>query len=145
MRSSTLLFAGAGILIAVGLVSMKYIAGVQREFSGKTTIAMGKVVDNGAVLRSSRRSNSEYFCWVEYEFTPSGGAALKNWRFWEPACGVSPGRPIPVQYVVANPALNRPAGSAPSFPSWFFLFAAGVAVVVAFIRRGAEESPGDDN
>jgi len=144
MRPSTLLFGVAGILIGVGVMSMMYVARVQRDFSGKTTIAMGKVLDNGAVLRSSRRSSSEYFCWVEYEFTPSGATALKNWRFWEPGCGVSPGRPIPVQYVVASPALNRPAGSEPSFPSWFCLFAAGVAVVVAFIRRGSEESPGDE-
>jgi hypothetical protein len=143
MRPSTLVFAGAGLLFAVASLATIDARNVGRDFSAKTTIVMGRVLDNGAMLRSSRHSNSEWFCWVEYEFTPPGAAAHRNWRLWEPACGVSEGRPIPIQDVVANPDLNRPAGSEPRFPSSRFFFAAGVAVVVGFLLRGSEPSDAD--
>jgi len=54
---------------------------------------------------------------------------------------VSPGRPIPIQHVVANPNINRPAESEPWFPAGLVLFAAGVTVVIGVIIRGSEEGP----
>jgi hypothetical protein len=112
---------------------------VQQEFSEPTTITMGAVLRNGALLGKSRRSSSEFFCWVSYEFMPAAGGPLqRNWRFWEPACGVSPGRPIPIQYVIARPEVNRPAGEYLSFPTLLLWFAAGVAVVVGVVLRNSE-------
>jgi hypothetical protein len=38
--------------------------------------------------------------------------------------------------VVANPDVNRPAGSEPWFPSGLVFFAAGVTMVIGFLVRG---------
>jgi hypothetical protein len=135
-RTSTRLFLASGALAIVAIASTGYAQKVQSDFARQTTIAMGTVQKKGALLGRARRSQSEWFCWVSYEFTPPEGGARRNWRFWEPACGVSPGRPIPIQYVVADPGVNRPAGSEPSFPAWLFFFAAGVTMVVALLVRG---------
>ena len=135
VRTSTRLFLASAALAIVATASAAYSQKLRREFAGPTTITMGTVLKKGALLGRSRRSRSEWFCWVSYEFTPPEGAARRNWRLWEPACGVSPGRPIPIQYVVADPDVNRPAGSEPSFPSWLFFFAAGVTMVVGFLVR----------
>jgi hypothetical protein len=112
----------------------------RRDFSAPTTITMGTVLRKGALLGKSRRIHSESFCWVSYEFTPAGGAPQQNWRLWEPACGVAPGRPIPVQYVIARPDVNRPAGDDWSFPPLLLWFAVGVMLVIAFLLRRSEET-----
>lgn len=133
--SSRLFLASAALAIAAGAATA-HAQKVRRDFAAPTTITVGTVVKNGAFLDRSRRSHSEWFCWVSYEFTPADGIARRNWRLWEPACGVSPGRPIPIQHVVANPDVNRPAGSEPWFPSGLVFFAAGVTMVIGFLVRG---------
>lgn len=143
-RPSTLIFLTSAALAIVAVASSFYVQRARRDFEGPKVITMGKVLGKGALLGRSRRSHSEYFCWVSYEFTPPDGKTRRNRRLWEPACGVSAGRPIPVQHLVANPDMNRPAGSEPWFPSWLFFFGAGVAAVVAFIMRGSEQSGDGD-
>ena len=138
-RTSTRLFLVSAALAIVAMASTAYSQKVRRDFAGPTTITMRTVLKKGALLGNTSRSRSEWFCWVSYEFTPPEGGARRNWRFREPACGVSPGRPIPVQYVVADPGMNRPAGSERSFPAWLLFFAAGVAMVVGFLVRGHHE------
>ena len=135
MTISTRLYIAAAALVAVAAATTAHSQKVRRDFAGGTTITMGTVLRHGALLGKSRRSSSEWFCWVSYEFTPAQGGVRRNWRFWEPACGVSQGRPIPIQYVVANADLNRPAGSERTFPSWLLFFAAGVTMVVGFLLR----------
>ena len=143
-RTSTRLFLAAAALAIVALASNAYLRKVRRDFSAPTTITMGAVLRKGALLSRSRTWQSEWFCWVSYEFTPAqGGGTRRNWRLWEPACGVSPGRPIPIQYVVAEPGINRPAGSEPWFPSWLFFFAAGVTMVVGFLVDGHHHDAGE--
>ena len=139
VRTSTrVLLAGLALaLIAVG--SGVYVRHVKRQFSAPTTITMGSVLKKGALLGKSRRSSSEYFCWVSYEFTPPGGPTRRNWSFWEPACGTTPGRPIPVQHVIANPDVNRPADSEPRVPVSLFAFAAGVTIVVSVLLRSHDQ------
>lgn len=139
-RTSVRLFLAAAVVAAVAVASVVYLKRVERDFSPPTTITMGTVVENGAFLGKSSRSRSEWFCWVSYEFTAADGVARRNWRLWEPACGVSPGRPIPIQHVIANPDINRPGGSTPWFPSSLMFFAAGVTVVIGVIVRRAEGS-----
>ena len=139
-RPSTLVFLASAALVIVAVTSSLYVQGVKRDFAGPKVITMGTVLAKGALLGKSYRSSTEYFCWVSYEFTPADGKTRRNRRLWEPACGVSRGRPIPVQHLVANPDMNRPAGSEPWFPSWLFFFGAGVATVVGFIMRGSEQS-----
>jgi hypothetical protein len=139
-RTSSRLFAVALGVAAAALALTLHQNQLQRDFSQPTTITIGSVLRKGAFLRTSRRSDSEWFCWVSYEFTPTGGAASqRNWRLWEPACGVSPGRPIPIQYVIAHPDVSRPAGETWSFPPLILWFAAGVMVVVAVLLRGSEK------
>ena len=142
-RTSTRVFVAAAALAIVALAGAAYLRKVRREFSAPTTITMGTVLRHSAPSRSRRsRGTSELFCWVSYEFTPADGVARRNWRFWGPACGVSPGRPIPIQHAIANPDVNRPAESGPWFPAGFLFFAAGVTVVVGVIIRRSEEDAG---
>jgi hypothetical protein len=144
MRPSVGVFIAAAVLAIVALMSSLYRQKVQRDFSRKTTVTIGTVLAKGALWGKGRRTDSELFCWVSYEFAPPGGPARRNWRMWEPGCGSSPGRPVPIQYAIANPDVNRPAGSEPSFPSWLFFFAAGVAVVIGVLLRGSEKSAESD-
>lgn len=140
-RPSTRLFIAGAALAIVACSCEAYLRKVRREFSAPTTITMGTVVKKGALLDRPRRSNREWFCWVSYEFTPRDGARRRNWRLWQPACGVSPGGEIPVQHVVANPDVNRPAGGGePWIPAGLFFFATGVTVVIAVIVRRSEKS-----
>ena len=134
-RTSTNLFLASVALAVIAIGSTMYSQKVRRDFAGATTTTMGTVLKHGALLGRTSRSRSEWFCWVWYEFTPAEGGRRQNWRFWEPGCGVSAGRPIPIQYVVADPDVNRPGGSEPSFPSWLFFFAAGVTTVMGFLTR----------
>ena len=136
---STWLFLVSAALAIIGVALALYHEKVRREFAGPTTITMGTVEKKGALLGSSRRSRSQWFCWVSYEFTPPDGGARRNWRLWEPGCGVSPGRPIPVQHLVADPDVNRPGGSDPWDLSWLPLFASGVTLVIAFLVRRHEQ------
>lgn len=138
MRASLAFFSLGVVLMLIGTLSLLYVRGVERDFSAKTSITMGTVVEKGSLLHRTRRSHTEAFCWVSYEFTAPDRRTRKNWHFWEPACGTSRGRAIPVQFVVADPDLNRPADSEPWFPWWLCLFAGGVAMVVAFLIRRAE-------
>ena len=97
---------------------------------------MGAGLSHGG---KSRRSSSGLFGWVSYEFTPAAGGALqRSWRFWQPGCGVSAGRPIPIQYVIARPEVNRPAGETLSFPPFLLWFASGVVLVVGVVLRRSE-------
>ena len=138
-RTSVRVFAGAVAVAMVALALTLYQRKQHRDFSEPTTITMGPVLRHGALLRRSRRSSSEWFCWVSYEFVPAaGGARQSNWRYWEPGCGVSPGRPIPIQYVIARPEINRPAGETLSFPTSLLWFAAGVILVVGVLLRRSE-------
>ena len=139
-RTSARLFVAAAALAIAALALAAYLSSQRRQFSAPTTVTMGSVVDKGAFLGRSRRSRSEYFCWVSYEFTPPDGVARRSWRLWEPGCGVSAGRPIAIQHVVANPDVNRPNGSEPWAPAGLFFFAAGVTVTIAVIVRRSEES-----
>ena len=138
-RTSTRVFAGAAALAILAMASAAYLRKQARDFSAPTTITMGTVVKKGAFWGRRRSTSSELFCWVSYEFTAPDGVLRRNWRLWEPACGVSPGRPIPIQHVVANPDINRPGGSEPWLPAGFLFFAAGVAVVIGFVMRRSEE------
>jgi hypothetical protein len=133
LRRSHLLILVSAALASVGVLSMLYVSAERNRFSGPKIITMGTVLSKGGGGRY--RSRTGLFCWVSYEFTPPGGTRRTNRRFWQPACGTAAGRAIPVQHLVANPDVNRPAGSEPWFPSWLFFFASGVALVVAFIMR----------
>jgi hypothetical protein len=137
-RNSQLLVLVSVVLASVGVLSLVYVARERDRFSGPKTITMGTVLAKGGGGRN--RSPTGLFCWVSYEFTPADGKRRTNRRLWEPACGTTRGRAIPVQHLVANPDVNRPAGSEPWFPSWLFFFAAGVALVVAFIMREPDVS-----
>ncbi len=135
-RTSSRVFAGAVAVAMAALALTLHQQKVRRDFSEPTKITMGAVLHHGG---KSRRSSSELFCWVSYEFTPAaGGARQRNWRFWEPGCGVSVGRPIPIQYVIARPEVNRPAGENLSFPPFLLWFASGVALVVGVVLRSSE-------
>jgi hypothetical protein len=139
-RTSSRIFVAAAALAIAAVALAAYLRDQRREFAAPTSVAMGAVVKKGAFLSKRRRSSSEWFCWVSYEFTPPDGVARRNWRLWEPGCGVSPGRPIAIQYVVANPDVNRPNGGEPWVPAGLFFFAAGVTVVIAIIVRRSEAS-----
>ena len=143
-RTSVRLFVVAAALAILGLAGLAYVRNVRREFSAPTTITMGTVLRHSSPT-GRRRSSSELFCWVSYEFTPADGVTRRNWRFWRPACGVSRGRPIPIQHVIANPNINRPAESEPWFPAGLVLFAAGVTVVIGVIIRRSEEGSETDS
>jgi hypothetical protein len=114
-----------------------YQSKLRRDYSAQTTITIGKVVDKGAFMGKTRRSHSEWFCWVEYQFSPPGGAAHKGWAMWSDACDLKRDGPVPVQYVVGNPDTNRPPGAEPPVPTFLLWFAAGVMVVIGMIRRGS--------
>lgn len=139
-RNSTRLFAVAVVLGVVAFAGAAYLRKVKRDFSGPNTITMGTVLKHSTRSTRRGRSGSELFCWVSYEFTAADGVKRRNWRFWTPGCGVSPGRPIPIEHPIANPGVNRPAGGGPSFPAGLLFFAAGVCVVVAVLVRRSEES-----
>src|SRR6266545_227191 len=139
-RTSSRLIAAA-IAIAVGaLASTMYLVKLQREFSAPTAITIGSVLRKGAVVGKSRRSHSEWFCWVRYEFSPPGGAKHTGWGMWQDACGLKNGGPVAVQYVVAHPDINRPPEGGPPISPLFFWFAAGVLLVIGVIRRGSDET-----
>jgi hypothetical protein len=138
-RTSTRVFAAGLALVVVALAVTWRQGSERRDFSGKTTITMGTVLRYGALFGKSRRAGGGSFCWVSYEFTPPGGALRRNWRLWEPACGLSRGRQIPILHRVDRPDVNRPAGEEWSFPTLLLWFAAGVTLVVAFVLRGSRE------
>jgi Protein of unknown function (DUF3592) len=139
MRTSSRLFAAGLAIAAAALALTMYELKVRRDFSAKTATTIGTVLRKGAMLRTSRRSQSQSFCWVEYEFAaPDGKARLQGWGMWSDACGLKQGGPVPVEYVVANPAVNRPPGGGPPIPSFLLWFAAGVVIVIAFIRRQSD-------
>ena len=138
-RTSSRLFAGGLAIAIVAFALTMYLLKLRRDFSGRTAITIGTVVRKGALLGTSRRSQSEWFCWVEYEFTPTeGGARRKGWGMWDEACGLKREGPVPIEYVIANPDTNRPPGGGPPVSPLLLWFAAGVMVVIAVIRRGSE-------
>lgn len=138
-RPSSRVFAGALALAIAAVALTLYQRNLRRQFAEPTTTSMGAVLRSGSMLGGRRRPSSQALCWVSYEFTPAGGARQENWRLWEPGCGVSPGRPINIQYVVARPEVNRPAGENWSFPPLLVWLAAGVMVVVGFLLRWSRE------
>lgn len=135
-RPSSTVFAIALALAMFALVRTLYEREQRRQFAEPTTNSMGVVLSSSERV-TRRRSSNELFCWVSYQFTPAGGAAQRNWRFWRPGCGVSAGRPILIQYVVGRPEVNRPAGEEVSSSAIFVWFAAGVMLVIAFVVRSA--------
>lgn len=145
-RPSSLAFLTSAALAALALTLLMYYLTQRRDFSAKTTTTMGSVVSKGALLGTRHRSRrgAEWFCWVSYTFTAADGVARRNWRLWEPACGTSRGRPIPIEYVIGNPDINRPGGSEPSSSWWLFFFAAGVGAVTGVILRRSEQDDRED-
>jgi hypothetical protein len=139
---SIVLFLTSAVLAIVAGASLLYVRSVQRDFSAPTTMTMGVALRKGALV-GRRVSAGQSLCWVSYEFTAPDGRTRQNWRFWEPACGTSRGRPVPIRYVIANPDLNRPEGSEPWFPSSLCFFASGVALVIAFIFRRSDQDEGN--
>lgn len=142
VRSVILFFASAVLAIAA-VASLLYTRKVQRDFSAPTTMTMGVALGKGAFV-GKRASTGQSLCWVSYEFTTPDGRTRRNWRFWEPACGTSRGRPVPIRYVVANPDVNRPEGSEPWDPSSLLFFASGVVLVMAVIFRRSERDADAD-
>lgn len=140
---STILFSATAVLAIAAIASLVYARKVQRDFSAPTTMTMGVALGRGALV-GKRPSTGQSLCWVSYEFTASDGRVRRNWRFWEPACGMLRGRPVPIRYVVANPDINRPDGSGPLDPSSLLFFASGVALVIAVIVRRSEQDAGAD-
>jgi hypothetical protein len=139
-ETSSRVFAAGLVVAAVALALTLRQNRVQRDFSPPTKKTMGVVLRKGALLGKSRRSSTEYFCWVSYEFTPAaGGAPQRSWGLWQPGCGSAPGRMVPIEYVVAHPEVNRPEGGGFSFPPLLLWFATGVILVVGFILRRSEE------
>ena len=98
---------------------------------------MGSVVGKSGAPRRGA-GGPGLFCWVSYEFTPPGGTPQKGWGMWQEACALRRERPIPIEYVVANPGVNRPPGGGPPISPFLLRFAAGVLIVVGVIRRGSE-------
>jgi len=135
-RTSSLLLAAALAIAIVASALTVYVVKRQRDFSEPTAVAMGSVVSKSGKPR--RGPDEGVFCWVSYEFTPPGGTAQRGWGMWRLACGLDRGRPIPIEYVVANPAVNRPPGGGPPIPPLLLWFAAGVLAVIGAIRRGSE-------
>lgn len=139
------MFAASVGLAALAVTSLLYAQRQRQSFSAPSIITMGTVLSNGTVLHPRRRaSRTDALCWVSYTFTPSDGIPRRNWRLWEPACGTSPGRAIPVQYVTGNPDINRIGGTEPSSIGWLVMFAAGVAVVIGVLVRRSERSDPED-
>jgi len=137
-RSSWVLIAA--LVLAMGAIALTLHQGnMQRAFAEPTASAMGTVRSSGSLF-GKRSSGAQSICWVSYEFTPAAGMAQQNWRFWEPGCGITQGRPIHIQYVVAHPEVNRPAGETWSLSPLFIWFAAGVLLVVGFLLRSSDHS-----
>ena len=138
-RTSSRLFAGGLAIAIVALALTMYLLKLRRDFSERTAVTIGKVIRKGAVFGKSRRSSSEWFCWVQYEFTPAGGGARQtNWGMWSDACGLRRDGPVPIEYVISKPEITRPPGGGPPISPLLLWFAAGVVIVIAVIRRGSE-------
>jgi hypothetical protein len=131
------LFAVAAALAILASVLMAYERKQRSDFSGPKTLAMGTVLKKGA-MGGSRRRSSEILCWVSYEFKAADGVTRQNWRLWSHACGVAPGRQIPIEHPVGNPDVNRPAESHPWTPWGLTFFASGVTASVAFFIKRRE-------
>lgn len=136
-RSSIFFTIAMGLALAAAALTLRERQ-MRRDFAEPTASSMGAVRSSGALL-GSRRKSSEWFCWVSYEFTPAGGAPQRNWRLWEHGCGVSGGRPIHIQYVVARPEVNRPAGEDGSLSPLVVWFAAGMMLVIGTLVRNAQD------
>ena len=139
-RTSTrLLAAGLGIaIVALGLTM--YAFSVRHAFSEPTATTIGTVIRHSSPsTRRIRTRGPGMVCCVSYEFTPAeGGPRRKGWGMWQEACGLKTGGPVPVQYVVANPEVNRPPDDGLPISPLLLWFAAGILVVVGVIRRGSE-------
>ena len=139
------MFAASVGLAVLGLLLVLYAQRQRQYFSAPSTITMGTVLSNGTLLHPRRRASvTDALCWVSYTFTSPDGVSRRNWRLWEPACGTSPGRSIPVQYVKGNPDINRPGGTGPSSMGWLVLFGAGVATVIGMLVRRSEQAAPED-
>jgi hypothetical protein len=137
-RTSTRLLAAALIIAIVALALTMYESSVRRAFSEPSATTIGKVIRHSNPRRSRTRGPG-MFCWVSYEFTPAeGGPRREGWSLWRDACGLKTGGPVPVQYVIANPDINRaPDGGLPVSPLLLW-FGAGILIVIGIIRRGSE-------
>src|SRR5439155_24044228 len=103
-RTSSRLFAGGLAIAIVAFALTMYLLKLRRDFSGRTAITIWTVVRKGALLGTSRRSQSEWFCWVEYEFTPSEGGPRRTGRGLSyEACGVKRQGTVPFGYAFAHP------------------------------------------
>jgi hypothetical protein len=137
-RASSRLFAGSLAIAIAALASTIYDNKLRRDFSAPTTTTMGTVIRKGAFIgRSPRSNNSEWFCWVEYQFSPPGGPPRTGWRMWSDACSLRRNGPVPVQYVIGNPDANRPPGAEPPVPTLLLWAVAGVMLVIAVLQRAS--------
>jgi hypothetical protein len=144
-RTSSKLLAGGLVITMVAVVSTMYVSKVRRDFSEPTAIATGTVLGSGAMLGRRKASGAQSFCWVQYQFSPKGGASRTNWRMWEYACGLKRDGHIPIEYVVASPETNRPPDAVPPVSPLLFWFAAGVMMVIGVIRRGSDATDSGDD
>ena len=138
-RTSSRLIASGLALAIVALGLTMYAYSVRRAFSEPTATAIGTVVRHSGRTRRQLSNEPGMFCWVSYEFTPiEGGPRRKGWGMWREACGLKTDGPVPVQYVVANPDINRPPDGGLPISPLLLWFGAGILVVIGIIRRGSQ-------
>ena len=137
-RTSTRLLAAGFAIAIVALGLTMYMSSVRRVFSEPTATAIGTVIRH-STPRRSRQPRPRHALLGLGQFTPIEGVSRrKGWRMWRDACGLKTDGPVPVQYVVANPDINRPPdGGVPVSPLLLW-FGAGILVVIGIIRRGSE-------
>lgn len=138
-RTSSRLFAVAVALAIAAVALALYQREQRRLFAEPTENSMGVVRSGSGRATSSSRSGNLLPCSVSYEFTPPGGKTHRNSRLWRHGCDVSRGRPILIQYVIADPQVNRPAADPASYDPFLIWFAAGVMVVIGTVVRVSRE------
>lgn len=137
-RTSTRLLAAALAIATVALGLTMYELSVRRAFSEPTATTIGTVIRHNNPRRSRNRGPG-MLCWVSYEFTPAeGGPRRKGWGMWREACGLKTDGPVPVQYVIANPDINRPPDDGLPVSPVLLWFGAGILIVIGIIRRGSQ-------
>ena len=138
-RTSTRLIAVGVATAIIALGVTMYLSGVERAFSAPTAVTMGTVLSHSGQPRRALDNEPGMLCWVSYRFTPAaGGPPREGWSMWREACALRSDASVPIQYVIANPDISRvPDGGLPISPLLLW-FAAGVVIVIGFVRRGSE-------
>ena len=137
-RPSSLVLLAAGLVGALALVVTVHESRVNATFSRPTATVIGTVISHAG----SKHHEPGLQCWVRYTFTVDG-RTYTGFSFWMDACGLKTGGPTPVQYLVADPRLNRPPDGGLPMPSGLLWFATGVLVVIGIIRRSSD-APADE-